>query len=82
MGRPVRCRSRMASGQRDSNTSPDKDKAGGVREQQHTPADGSPHLLICLSLPVAHLALCGMKCVCTVLYGVCVRVHTCIRPYM
>jgi len=33
-----------------ASTSPDKDKAGGVREQWHVVCDGSPQLLICLSL--------------------------------
>lgn len=44
----VRCWSRTASGHQSSSTSPDKDKAWRVREQQHTPSNGSPQLLICL----------------------------------
>lgn len=80
-GRPVRCWSRMAGGHCSSSTSPDKDKAGGVREGQHTPCDGSPQLLICLSLPVAHLTERTMQpvythCVCTITVCMLMCVHT------
>lgn len=81
-GRPVRCWSRMASRHCSSSTSPDKDKAGGVREQQHTPWDGSPQLLICLPVPVAHSVRCTMQPVCAhCVYHYCMHADVCVHAY-
>lgn len=77
-GRPVRCWSRMASGHCSSFTSRDKDKAGGVREQQqHTHREMGPLSYSCFYWCLWLIWIGGQCRLC--MHIVCTNTHPYVR---